>query len=88
MGRIVNGGLSDRDKAILDFEGKWWKYAGAKELAIKEQFGLTGNRYYQVLAALIQRPEAAEYAPVVVNRLRRQVVERQRARDPKRLGIA
>ncbi|HMD12879.1 MAG TPA: DUF3263 domain-containing protein, partial [Marmoricola sp.] len=27
--------LSERDAAILDFERQWWKYAGAKEQAIR-----------------------------------------------------
>lgn len=80
--------LPDRDKAILDFEATWWKYKGAKEAAILERFGIGGTRYYQILSALIDRPEALEYAPLVVNRLRRRRVTSQRARDPRRLGLS
>ena len=28
--------LSDRDEQVLAFERQWWKYAGAKEQAIRE----------------------------------------------------
>ena len=48
-------GLSERDQQILAFERLWWKYAGAKEQAIREQFAMSGTRYYQVLNALIEQ---------------------------------
>ncbi|HEX3336992.1 MAG TPA: DUF3263 domain-containing protein, partial [Jatrophihabitans sp.] len=32
------GGLNRRDREILAFERQWWKYAGAKEQAIRELF--------------------------------------------------
>ena len=49
--------LSDRDREILAFERQWWKYAGSKEQAIKELFDMSSTRYYQVLNALIDRPD-------------------------------
>ena len=27
--------LSERDREILNFERQWWKYAGAKEQAVR-----------------------------------------------------
>ncbi len=45
--------LDARDLEILAFERQWWKYAGAKEQAIKELFDMSSTRYYQVLNALI-----------------------------------
>src|SRR5215213_709201 len=63
--------LSDRDQQILAFERLWWKYAGAKEQAIRDQFDMSATRYYQVLNALIDRPEALAYDPLLVKRLRR-----------------
>ncbi len=83
----VEQGLTRRDREILEFERKWWKYAGAKEQAVKELFGLSGTRYYQVLNALIDRPEALAFDPLLVKRLRRMRAERQRARSARRLGI-
>src|SRR3954468_557369 len=59
-------GLSDRDRDVLDFERQWWKYAGAKEQAVREKFGMSSTRYYQVLNALIDRPEALAFDPLLV----------------------
>ena len=52
--------LSDRERAILDFERTWWAEPGPKELAIRERFQLSATRYYQVLNSLLESPEAAE----------------------------
>jgi hypothetical protein len=73
--------LSERDRAVLAFEKQHWKYAGAKEQAIRDRFELSATRYYQVLNALLDRPEAQEFEPVLVKRLRRQRAARQRARS-------
>ncbi|RLV47572.1 DUF3263 domain-containing protein [Nocardioides mangrovicus] len=79
--------LSDRDASILDFERQWWKYAGAKEQAIREQFDMSSARYYQVLNTLIDRPEALATDPLLVRRLRRLRASRQRQRQARRLGF-
>ena len=79
--------LSERDQAILDFERQWWKYAGAKEQAIRDLFDMSATRYYQVLNALIDRPEALAADPMLVKRLRRLRATRQRTRHARRLGI-
>ncbi len=64
-------GLSELEVRILDFEGNWWRYAGAKEAAIKELFDLTAPRYYQLLNDLIDRDDALNASPMLVKRLRR-----------------
>ncbi len=79
--------LSPRDREILEFERQWWKYAGAKEQAIRELFDMSATRYYQVLNALIDNPAALEADPMLVKRLRRMRAARQRARSARRLGI-
>ena len=79
--------LSDRDRAILEFERQWWKYAGAKEQAIRDLFDMSATRYYQVLNQLIDSPGALEADPMLVKRLRRMRASRQRARSARRLGI-
>ena len=66
--------LSDRDRRILDFEREWWAHAGAKEEAIRAQFALSVARYYQLLNAVIDSPDAVRHDPMLVRRL-------QRARD-------
>jgi hypothetical protein len=80
-------GLGERDQEILAFERQWWKYAGAKETAIRESFDMSATRYYQVLNALIDRPEALAADPLLVRRLRRMRAERQRVRSARRLGF-
>ena len=79
--------LSDRDREVLDFERQWWKYAGAKEQAVREKFDMSSTRYYQVLNALIDRPEALAHDPLLVRRLRRLRSTRQRQRSARRLGF-
>lgn len=79
--------LSDRDQQILAFERQWWKYAGAKESAIRELFDMSSTRYYQVLNQLINTGDALAHDPLLVKRLRRLRASRQRARSARRLGI-
>ena len=79
--------LSERDRDILEFERQWWKYAGAKEQAVREKFDMSSTRYYQVLNALIDRPEALAHDPLLVRRLRRLRATRQRQRSARRLGF-
>ncbi|WP_169166429.1 DUF3263 domain-containing protein [Cellulomonas taurus] len=82
----VDGGLSERDQQVLAFERQWWKYAGAKEQAIRELFDMSATRYYQVLNALIDDPAALAHDPMLVKRLRRMRSTRQRQRTARRLG--
>jgi hypothetical protein len=86
-GLETGASLGERDREILGFERQWWKYAGAKETAIRESFDMSATRYYQVLNALIDRPEALVEDPLLVRRLRRMRAERQRVRSARRLGF-
>lgn len=72
--------LSERERAILDFERSWWLTAGTKEAFIRDNLGLSTTRYYQVLAGLLDSADALEYDPLVVMRLRRERDRRRRAR--------
>ncbi|MET9025097.1 DUF3263 domain-containing protein [Nocardia sp. NPDC004168] len=80
-------GLSRRELDILAFERQWWKYAGAKEEAIRELFAMSPTRYYQVLNAVVDRQEALAADPMLVKRLRRLRASRQKARAARRLGF-
>ncbi|MEO6941542.1 MAG: DUF3263 domain-containing protein [Terrimesophilobacter sp.] len=73
-------GLTERDRHILDFEREWSRHAGAKEEAVREQFGLSAARYYQVLNAVIDSPAAIMYDPMLVRRLQRMRDARTSAR--------
>ncbi|WP_411699415.1 DUF3263 domain-containing protein [Conyzicola sp.] len=66
--------LTAREIAVLDFEREWTRHVGAKEEAIREVFGLSAARYYQVLNTVIDSPHAVRHNPMLVKRL-------QRARD-------
>lgn len=79
-------GLDDRSREILDFEREWWRYAGAKEQAVRERFDLSPTRYYQLLNRLIDEEDALAYDPMLVKRLRRMRSARQRQRAARRLG--
>ncbi|NNE73298.1 MAG: DUF3263 domain-containing protein [Acidimicrobiales bacterium] len=72
--------LTERDQAIIDFERSWWAEPGPKETAIRERFELSTTRYYQLLNELLENPEAAEYDPLVIRRLRRLRDRRRKAR--------
>lgn len=74
------GELTDQDRAILDFERQWWKYAGAKEDAILTLFGMSPSRYYQRLNGLLDDPAALAYDAALVRRLHRIRESRKRAR--------
>jgi hypothetical protein len=71
-------GLSRREHDMLVFERQWWRRAGAKETAIRDRFGVPPTRYYQVLNALVDRPDALAADPLLVSRLRRVRSARQR----------
>ena len=85
--REPGASLSERDLDILEFERYWWKYAGAKEQAVRDKFDMSSTRYYQVLNALIDRPDALAADPLLVRRLRRLRAQRQRQRSARRLGF-
>ena len=80
-------GLSERDRAVLGFERQWWKYSGAKEAAIRELFDMSATRYYQLINSLIDTPEALEFDPMMVKRLRRMRSSRQASRSANRSNI-
>ncbi|OKI52898.1 DUF3263 domain-containing protein [Micromonospora sp. CB01531] len=76
----VAAGLTERERRILTFEQQWWKHAGAKEQAIRDTFGLSATRYYQLLNALLDHPAALAAEPVLIGRLRRLRSSRTRNR--------
>ncbi|WP_382303889.1 DUF3263 domain-containing protein [Herbiconiux sp. UC225_62] len=78
--------LNDRDARILSFERAWWKHAGAKEQAIRKEFGLSSARYYQLLGALIDSPAALAHDPMLIKRLQRVRDARMAARSARLLS--
>jgi len=79
--------LAEREERILAFERQWWKFEGSKEQAIRDEFGFSPTRYYQLLNGLVERPEALAFDPLTVKRLRRLRSDRRRQRNARQLGI-
>jgi hypothetical protein len=84
---VAPAGLSDTEAALLDFEKNWWSRPGSKETEIRERFDISTTRYYQLINALIDTEAALAYDPLLVKRLRRLRVTRQKERTARRLGV-
>ena len=78
-------GLAERDRAILDFEREWWRYAGAKEQAIREHFDMSTSAYYKAVNDLIDQDAAMAYDPMLVKRMRRMRARRNQQRAAARV---
>ena len=72
--------LTERERALLDFEGTWWTLDEAKDTLIRSTFSCNLDDYYQELNRLIEVPAALTYDPLVVRRLLRLRDRRRRAR--------
>lgn len=80
------GDLDGRSRALLDFERDWQRHEGQKVAAIRERFGVSPARYYQLLNRVLDDPHALAYDPLTVKRLRRRRDERARRRGVGTLG--
>lgn len=78
--------LTETEQAMLRFERQWWKYAGQKEQTIRDLFDISATRYYQRLNALLDRPDALEFDPQLVKRLRKIRDKRQQERALRGMG--
>ena len=76
--------LSERDRAILDFEQSWWLEPGPKETAIRQRLDLSPTRYRELLNELVDSADALAYDPLVVRRLRKGRERRRQARFERR----
>ena len=72
--------LTDRERAMLDFEREWWRSTVAKRTRSVFASSLSPSSYYRALQALIEMDAAADYDPLTVKRLRRQRDQRRRVR--------
>lgn len=78
--------LTSRERELLDFAGRWYRYAGKQEQDIRDLFDISATRYWSLINLLIDEPAALEYAPTTVNRYRRIRAEKQAARSLRRLA--
>ena len=77
---LVRMALTERDRAILDFERSWWSQPGPKAAEVRAPFELSATRYYEILNEILADPESSDYDPLLVRRLKR---ERERRRREK-----
>jgi hypothetical protein len=78
--------LDDTDRRRLDLEARWWRYAGTKEAAIRDQLAEDASTYHRRLGRLLDDPAATGHAPVLVRRLRRLRARRLDSRSGRRLA--
>lgn len=71
--------LTDLERALLEFEQSHPRHSRAKEEALRDRFGVSTARYYQILGTLVETPAALIENPLLVGRLRR-VREQRRSR--------
>ena len=83
----TQGTLGERERGVLAFERQWWRHAGAKEEAIRREFGIGPTAYYQLLSRLLDDPAALALDPMLVKRLQRQRAARRRQRASRRLDL-
>ena len=80
-------GLDPQSIRILEFEGAWAGRTGAKASAIRTEFDVTPARYYQLLSAILDSPEALRHDPLLVRRLQRMRDARAAARASRTFRI-
>jgi len=73
--------LSSIQRAMLEFERRWWTEPGPKDARIRERFGLSPAEYAQHLHDLTYCEAAMDADPLLVRRLRRQRDRRVRERS-------
>ncbi len=80
--------LDPADAAILDLEDAWQhgRLSGDKATVIHDRLEISSPRYHQRLNGLLNDPDAAGYAPALVNRLRRVRESSRQARSASHLG--
>ena len=80
--------LTDRQRALLDFERDAWTFDEPKEHGIRARFGCSPDEYYAELNRVLDHPAALSHDPLGVRRLRRFRDRRRRARLEGGPGVA
>ena len=71
--------LDRQDRAVLTF-AREHHLQGRVRARVQTELGMTETRYYQLLLALLSRPEVAEAEPELVAQLRTMLERRRRLR--------
>ena len=76
--------LTERERAMLAFERRWWRYGATRASAARQRFGLGPGEYSRIITTLVDRPAALAHDPVLVRRLRRMRDSRRLERSEQR----
>ncbi len=71
--------LTERDRAMIEFEATWFTIDQDRHDAIRARFACSVEEYNLELNRVIDHPAALEIDPLVVRRLRRHRERRRRA---------
>ncbi len=71
--------LTERDRAMIEFEATWFTIDQDRHDAIRARFACSVEDYNLELNRVIDHPAALEIDPLVVRRLRRHRERRRRA---------
>ena len=80
--------LTARDKQVLDFAGRHYRFTGKQEADMLTELDMSATAFWAKVHALIDRQEALAYAPTTVKRLQRLRDKGMRDRSAKLRGIA
>jgi len=72
--------LTERERAVLDFERTWWTLDEPRDQVIRARFACTPEVFARELAAMVDSSDALAHDPLVVHRLRRRQDRARRAR--------
>lgn len=71
--------LTERQRAMLDFERTWWQFDEPRDEQIRARFDCGPDDYYAELEQVLEHPGAVSHDPLVVRRFQRRRVRRRRA---------
>lgn len=78
--------LDDDEKAMLELADAHFKYPGAREARMREQFDLSPTLFWLQVDRLLNYPPTLAWNPMLTGRLRRLQEKRRRARSTDRLS--
>lgn len=68
---LDEGPLTDRDRHLLDFAGRFYKLRGLQEDAIRKELDMSPTAFWQIVNQLARTAPAQAYAPTTCKRLLR-----------------
>jgi hypothetical protein len=78
--------LTVRERMALEIAATPYRYPAVRDGHVIDQLGWTPTRFWQVVDALLDRPDALEEYPQTVSRLRRLRDSRAQQRSGRRAG--